>query len=130
MTLSPGLLLAIAAGGACGAVGRYLVSSLAGSLFGLGFPYGTLIVNVVGSFVMGVLVELGALVWSPTPELRAMLVTGLLGAFTTFSTFSLDVVTLFERKAHVAAGLYLVMSVVLSIGMLIVGMRLTRVLIT
>ena len=130
MTVSPGLLIAIAAGGAFGAVGRYLVSGLAANLFGLGFPYGTLIVNVVGSFAMGVLVEVGALVWSPSPEIRAMLVTGVLGAFTTFSTFSLDVVTLFERKAYAAAGLYLVLSVVLSIGMLIVGMRLMRMVLT
>ncbi len=130
MTLNAGMIAAIAAGGAVGAVGRHLVNGLAASLFGLGFPAGTLIVNVSGSFVMGVLVELGALAWSPSPELRALLVTGLLGAFTTFSTFSLDLVTLFERKAHLAAGLYFVGSIVLSIGGLVLGMRLMRMVLT
>lgn len=124
--MSPTTLLAVAAGGAIGAVGRYLVVSLAGTAFGLGFPYGTIIVNVVGSFMLGVLVEAGALVWSPSPELRAMLVVGILGAFTTFSTFSLDVVVLFERKAYVPAAIYLVVSVVASIAALVVAMRLMR----
>lgn len=124
--MSPATLLAVAAGGAIGAVGRYLVVSLAGTVFGLGFPYGTIIVNVVGSFMLGVLVEAGALVWSPSPELRAMLVVGVLGAFTTFSTFSLDVVVLFERKAYVPAAIYLAVSVVASIAALVVAMRLMR----
>lgn len=124
--MSPTTLLAVAAGGAIGAVGRYLVVSLAGTVFGLGFPYGTIIVNIVGSFVLGILVETGALVWSPSPELRALLVVGMLGAFTTFSTFSLDVVVLFERKAYMPAAIYLAVSVVASIAALAVAMRLTR----
>ncbi len=120
-------ILAVAAGGAVGAVARYLVATGATHLFGLGFPYGTLIVNVVGSFVLGCLAEAMALVWTPSRELRAFLVVGMLGAFTTFSTFSLDSVALFERREYVSAGLYVVISVVVSIAALVAGMRLMRV---
>ena len=83
-------LLAVAAGGVIGAVARYLVYVAVGHLLGTGFPYATLIVNIVGSFAMGVLVELMALVWSTSIEMRLFLTTGILGAFTTFSAFSLD----------------------------------------
>jgi CrcB protein len=116
----------VAAGGAIGAVGRYLVMSGLGHWLGHGFPVGTLVVNVLGSLAMGALVELGALVWSPSPELRAMLVVGLLGSFTTFSTFSLDVVVLVGRGANFAAMGYIVASVVLSIAGLVLGMALVR----
>ncbi|MEZ5667007.1 MAG: fluoride efflux transporter CrcB [Alphaproteobacteria bacterium] len=119
-------LAAVAAGGAAGAVARYLTMSAVGALVGVGFPYGTLTVNVVGSFVLGVLVELGAQIWSPAPELRAMLVVGFLGAFTTFSTFSLDVIVLIERKTYGPAAAYVAASVVLSVAALFAGMRLMR----
>ena len=84
-------ILAVAAGGALGAVARFLVSSGTGYLFGYGFPFGTLIVNVLGSFALGVLIQVTAFAWSPSAEVRAFVVVGVLGAFTTFSTFSLDV---------------------------------------
>ncbi|MDP6953598.1 MAG: fluoride efflux transporter CrcB [Alphaproteobacteria bacterium] len=119
-------VLAVAAGGAIGAVGRYLVMSGIGHWLGTAFPVGTLVVNVLGSFAMGVLVELGALVWSPSPELRAMLVVGLLGSFTTFSTFSLDVVVLVQRGATLPAMGYIVASVVLCIAGLVLGMSMVR----
>ena len=90
-------LLTVAAGGAFGAVARYLVYVLAGQLLGSGFPFGTLIVNVVGSFCMGVLVEGMALAWTISPETRLFLAVGVLGAFTTFSAVSLDVAVLYER---------------------------------
>ncbi len=122
-------VLAVAAGGAIGAVGRYLVMSGVGHWLGHGFPVGTLVVNVLGSLAMGVLVELGALVWSPSPELRAMLVVGLLASFTTFSTFSLDVVVLVQRGATLPAMGYIVASVVLCIAGLVLGMSLVRGLI-
>jgi CrcB protein len=122
------LLLAIAAGGAFGAVGRYLVMSQVGHWLGTGFPWGTLTVNVVGSVAMGVIVELGALVWSPSPEMRAFLVVGTLGAFTTFSTFSLDAVVLIERNAFVPMALYITLSVFLCLVGLFFGMTLTRML--
>ncbi|MBO6521020.1 MAG: fluoride efflux transporter CrcB [Rhodospirillales bacterium] len=124
------MIVFVAAGGALGAVGRYGVVSLAGALIGHGFPYGTVIVNIVGSFVLGAVIETSALMWSPSPEIRAMIVVGVLGAFTTFSTFSLDVVTLVTRGENVHAMLYVIVSVVASIAALWGGMALTRVLIT
>ena len=120
------MLLAVAAGGAAGAVGRYLVMSGVGHLFGSGFPLGTIVVNVLGSFALGVLVELSALAWSPAPELRALLVVGVLGAFTTFSTFSMDAVLLFERGNLGLAALYIVSSVVLSIAAFFAALLLLR----
>ena len=124
--MQPSLLLAVAAGGALGALGRYAVMSGVGHWIGHGFPWGTLIVNVVGSVLMGVLVEVMALVWSPSPEVRALLVVGLLGAFTTFSTFSLDVVVLIERGELVPALAYIVASVVVCVAGLYAGLHATR----
>lgn len=113
--MNPAILLAVAAGGAVGAVGRYVTMSWIGHWLGHGFPYGTLAVNVVGSFVLAALVEGMALAWSPSQEIRAFLVVGMLGAFTTFSTFSLDVVTLAQRGEMTAAGAYVGASVFLSL---------------
>lgn len=120
------LILAIALGGAFGAVGRHYVSAGMISLFGHGFPWGTLIVNVIGSFTMGALIEIMALAWSPSLEMRALLTVGMLGAFTTFSTFSLDVITLYERGAGLVMALYVAASVAVSILALFAGMRLLR----
>ncbi len=120
------IVLAVAVGGAIGAVGRYLVVSGIGHWLGMGFPWGTLTVNAVGSLAMGVLFELGTLAWSPSPELRAMLLVGVLGSFTTFSAFSLDVAVLAARGAWLAVAAYVVVSVLLSIGALAVGMTVVR----
>lgn len=122
-------VLYIALGGAIGAVGRYAVVSAVGAL-GHGFPYGTLVVNILGSAILGGLVEVFALYWSPSQELRAMIVVGMLGAFTTFSTFSLDVVTLFNRGEAVLAFAYVVASVVLSVGAFWLGMSIMRQILT
>ena len=81
-----------------------------------------------GSFILGALVEFSALAWSPSPEIRAMLVVGMLGAFTTFSTFSLDVVTLSTRGAWMQVALYLGLSVALSVLALYMGMQTLRTL--
>lgn len=90
------LLLALA--GALGAVARHGVGLLAARLLGPGFPWGTLLVNVSGSFALGVLVQIGASTdWLP-PQARLALATGLLGAFTTFSTFSVETVRLAESS--------------------------------
>ena len=119
-------LLAVAAGGVIGAVARYLVYVAVGHLLGTGFPYATLIVNVVGSFAMGALIETMALVWSTSTAMRLFLATGILGSFTTFSTFSLDFALLFERRAWVACAIYTIASVVLSIAALFAGLYLMR----
>lgn len=120
------LILAIAAGGAVGAVLRHLVNVQSLLWFGPGFPWSTLFVNVVGSFLMGLLVETSALVWSPGPALRAMIAVGFLGAFTTFSSFSLDVGALYARGALLPAFGYVAASVVLSIGAFFAALGLVR----
>ena len=120
------MLLAVALGGAVGAVLRYKTVGWIAHLMGHGFPWGTLAVNVAGSFAMGVLVELAALKLTMSGEMRAFLAVGLLGAFTTFSTFSLDVATLWERGAVMAAGAYIAASVALSILALFAGLALIR----
>ena len=119
------LLFAIAAGGALGALGRHWVSGAALRVMGPGFPWGTLTVNVVGSFVMGVFIAVLA-AHATSQALRAFLTVGLLGAFTTFSTFSLDIVFLAERKEFGAALTYGAASVTLSIGALLAGLALAR----
>ncbi|MGB0720145.1 MAG: fluoride efflux transporter CrcB [Bdellovibrionales bacterium] len=119
-------LSAIAAGGALGALARYGVNIGAGKLLGHGFPYGTLCVNVAGSLIMGVIIAGFAQIWQPPESLRVLIVTGFLGAFTTFSTFSLDVATLWERSDYTATAVYLIASVTLSIAALFGGIALVR----
>jgi CrcB protein len=117
----------VAAGGAIGAVGRYFVGvsllRLMGPQF---FPWATLSVNVAGSFVMGLLVGLMALKFSLSSDVRLFLTVGVLGGFTTFSTFALDVSVLLERKTHVLSAVYILSSVVLAIGALFAGLALAR----
>ncbi|MGH6948858.1 MAG: fluoride efflux transporter CrcB [Kiloniellales bacterium] len=121
------IVLAVALGGALGALGRYWTGALVGQWLGTAFPYGTLIVNVVGCFVMGLLIEASALFWSPSEALRAFIAVGLLGAFTTFSSFSMDFALLMGRGALVPAVTYLLASVLLSIAGLYAGLALIRV---
>ena len=124
--MSIGYLLSIGAGGALGAISRYSVSATSAQVWGAQFPYGTLIVNVLGSFVMGVLVALFAHYWSPPAEIKAFLIVGFLGAFTTFSAFSLDSITLLERGDYFNAALYISASVLLSIAALFTGLFIIR----
>lgn len=118
--------LAVASGGAFGAAARYGVVVLSTHYLGSGFPYGTVIVNVVGSFIMGVFIELSALVLSVSASTRLFLVVGFLGAFTTFSTFSLDFAHLYNRGKIALGGMYVLTSVILSIGALFVGLYVVR----
>jgi CrcB protein len=120
------LVLLAASGGAIGSALRYLVSLAAGRLFGAGFPWGTLAVNITGSLAMGLVVGLAASKFQLTNELRLFLATGVLGGYTTFSAFSLDFALLFERKDYGLAGLYLAGSVGLSILALFAGLYLVR----
>jgi CrcB protein len=119
-------VLAVAAGGVIGAVARYLVYLASGHFLGHGFPYATLIVNIVGSFAMGVLIAAMALAWSASAEMRLFLTTGILGAFTTFSSFSLDFAVLYERRAYALCALYTVASFALSVGALFAGLHFMR----
>lgn len=120
------LILAIALGGAIGAVARYQSIGLFTRWLGTGFPYGTLFVNVAGSFVMGLFVEFLVTKLNSSTEIRAFFAVGVLGAFTTFSSFALDVSVLTERSNLLAAGAYIALSVVLSIAGLFLGLWLMR----
>lgn len=112
-------------GGGIGAALRHAVNRLSVAYFGPGFPYGTLIVNVAGSFAMGVLAGL-FLAKAPSQEWRLFVATGVLGGFTTFSAFSLDAVVLWERGDSLAFAAYAIGSVVLSIAGLVIGLGLMR----
>lgn len=114
----------VALGGAIGSAARYLVNVGAMRAFGTGFPAATIAVNVLGSFVMGLLVV--ALAQFGGQRFAPLLMTGILGGFTTFSAFSLDAVTLWERGQAMAAAGYVVGSVVLSLGALVAGMAMAR----
>jgi fluoride exporter len=118
MTLSPTLMgfLLVATGGAIGAVSRYGVSLLSLAWFGTGFPWGTLVVNLVGSFAIGVLAGQGIV-----GNARLFWVTGVLGGFTTFSAFSLEAVGLWERAPWLGVA-YVAASVGLGVAAFGVGM--------
>ena len=116
--------LLVALGGALGAALRYLTGVGLVRALGQGFPIGTLTVNVVGSFVMGFFVVLAA--ERGLTHLSPLVMTGLLGGFTTFSAFSLDAVTLWERGEVGPAALYVAASVALSIGALVLGLLMAR----
>lgn len=122
------LVLAVALGGAIGSVARLLVGFGAAKAFGLAFPWGTLIVNIAGSFLIGALVEAFALRWSPPQAWQVFLTVGLCGGFTTFSTFSLDVYALVQRGEVPLAAAYAASSVALSVGALLAGLYLVRAL--
>lgn len=115
----------VALGGAIGASARYMTNLAALRLAGPGFPWGTLAVNVAGSFLMGVLV--GLLAQRDAQRLAPFLMTGVLGGFTTFSAFSLDALTLWERGQIGLAGLYVAGSVLLSLAAIVAGVAAGRV---
>lgn len=119
-------LFAVAIGGAVGASGRYLFNLQMMRLLGLNFPWGTLGVNIIGSFVMGVLAEGLALRFNVSAEMRSFLMTGVLGGFTTFSAFSLDASNMIERNDFGMAGIYVGASVVGSIAALFLGLYAVR----
>ncbi len=120
------ILLAIAAGGAAGALIRHGVNNGIQHWIGAGFPYGILTCNVAGSFLMGLLIAVFAHFWDPPQSLKAFLTVGMLGAFTTFSTFSLDAALMIERNEYTAAAIYVIVSVLLSVGALFGGLHVIR----
>lgn len=124
--MTGGTLLAVAAGGALGASARYLTVSAVRHV-APGFPFGTLTVNVVGSFAMGVLaVALMERFPGSWGRMAPFLMAGVLGGYTTFSAFSLDALMLIERGRISAAALYIGGSVALSVGALAAGLWLGR----
>jgi CrcB protein len=125
--MNPQLILAVAIGGAIGSVARYLVGIGSGKLFGIGFPWGTLI-NVTGSFLIGAFVGLFATKWDLPQVARVFLTVGICGGYTTFSTFSLDAWYLIERGQTPASTAYVLGSVVLSVAALVAALHLIRAL--
>ena len=119
-------MLAVAAGGACGALLRLWAAQGVHALLGRGFPFGTLVVNVSGSLAMGVLYVLFFERYDIAPEWRAALVVGFLGAFTTFSTFSMDTLLLIQQGDHAKAGMNVALSVVLCLAGCWLGMAAAR----
>lgn len=117
-------LFQVALGGAVGASARYLTNVGAMRWIGPGFPYGTMMANILGSFLMGVLVVV--LAQKGGMRLAPFLMTGVLGGFTTFSAFSLDAFTLWERGEVVVAVAYVAGSVILSIIALVCGVLAMR----
>ena len=123
-----GIVLMVALGGAVGSLIRYFVAGTIQPAWWQGFPFGIFVVNITGGLIMGLITGLVALKLNMTPEMRAFLTTGVLGGYTTFSTFSLDSAMLMERGAYAQAGAYIVGSVVLSILALFGGLWLMRIL--
>ena len=120
------ILVAVGVGGALGAMARYLIAGWVQSPAWTGFPYGIFIVNITGGFIMGVLTEAMALRFNVSPEVRAFLTTGILGGYTTFSTFSLEAAMLIERHAYGQAAFYIAGSALLSVIALFAGLWLMR----
>jgi len=120
-------LFLVVFGGGIGAGLRHLVNFAALRLVGPGFPWGTMAINVSGSFAMGVFIEfLARRFGGASNELRLFVATGILGGFTTFSAFSLDFAVLWERGEVMPAFGYALGSVIASITALFVGMWLAR----
>ena len=120
----PYLIVFLGAG--VGGAARHAVNTAAVRMLGYGFPFGTLTVNVLSSVIMGLLTELFVVRSGLPQELRLFITTGVLGGFTTFSTFSLDTVTLWERGQWGVAVGYVVLSLAFAMSGLFVGLSLMR----
>jgi len=124
-------LLYVALGGAIGASGRHLLGGAMFRIMGPGYPWGTMIANVLGGFLMGILVGWLALKGSQiegglTNNMRLFLGVGVLGGFTTFSAFSLEAILMIEKKAYGMAAGYISASVIFSIAALFIGLLIAR----
>jgi len=122
-----GVVLSVGVGGGIGALIRYFVAGWVQPP-GAAFNWGIFVVNITGGLVMGLIVEASALKLNLSPEVRAFLTTGILGGYTTFSTFSLDSVLLLQKGEYGLAAFYIIGSVVLSIAALFFGLWIVRAL--
>ena len=120
------LIMFVAAGGAVGAVARFLVNEAFAARGLTLFPWATLTVNVAGCFLMGIVYVLINERLGGSPEWRALLATGFLGGLTTFSAFSLDALNLMTGSGGLRTGIYVAVSVALSMGALVAGIGLAR----
>lgn len=115
-------LAAVAVGGALGAVSRYLTVGFAAKTFGIAFPYGTLIVNSLGSFLLIFILEIILHKFEPSSALRLFIAVGFMGSFTTFSSFSYETITLFHEGLYFKAGMNVLVNNILSIGFGVLGL--------
>ena len=120
-----GTVLAVGVGGGLGALARYYIAGWVQPA-GAAFNWGIFVVNITGGLLMGMIVEAGALKLNLSPELRSFLTVGILGGYTTFSTFSLDSVLLLQRGEYAQAAFYVIGSVALSILALFAGLWIVR----
>jgi CrcB protein len=119
-------LFYIGIGGFFGAIFRYQLSGLIHNYFGAHFPSGTLVVNIVGCFLLGVLLTLAEGKFIISPQLRLSLAVGLLGAFTTFSTFSFETIALLQDKLYIKASINILLSVFLGLIAVWLGIIIAR----
>ena len=122
-----GVILSVGVGGGIGALLRYFVAGWLQPV-GSAFNWGIFAVNITGGLVMGMVVEASALKLNLSPEMRAFLTTGILGGYTTFSTFSLESALLLQKGEYMMAAFYVIGSVVLSIAALFAGLWIVRAL--
>ena len=120
------MLFSVGVGGGLGALARYDIAGLVQPA-GAQFNWGIFIVNITGGLMMGLIVEVSALKLNLSPELRSFLMVGILGGYTTFSTFSLDSALLLQKGQYGLAAAYMIGSVVLSIAALFAGLWIARV---
>lgn len=122
------MIFAVAMGGALGATGRFLVGKMMLRLMGPGFPWGTLTVNIAGSFAIGMIAALLATRYNLTHHWQGFLIIGILGSFTTFSAFSLEVGLMLERHEMTHAALYAAASLIFGVVALFMGLYAGRYL--
>tara|TARA_R110002072_G_scaffold109333_3_gene236591 strand:- start:94 stop:471 length:378 start_codon:yes stop_codon:yes gene_type:complete len=122
------MIFAVALGGALGATGRFLIGKAMLRIMGPGFPWGTLSVNIIGSFAIGLIVTLLASRYNLSHSWQGFLVTGILGGFTTFSAFSLEVGLMVERHEITQAALYGLGSLFFGVAALFMGLYAGRYL--
>jgi CrcB protein len=124
---SPSALLAVAIGGAAGSVARYVLGAAVQTRAGAGFPYGTLFVNITGSFLLGAL-SMWLVARAAAPEVRLLLMIGLCGGYTTFSSFAYESALMLQDGRLVRTGTYVAASVVLTIAAMFAGFSVARAL--
>jgi CrcB protein len=118
--------LLVCLGGAAGTGARYLFGGWAQRTFGVGFPYGTLIINAVGSFLLVIIMHLSLETGAISPDARVILGTGVMGGFTTYSTFNFETFRLIQQGSFGLAALYLLATVVGCLGAGALGLVLAR----
>lgn len=124
--MNPTILLAVAGGGAAGSLARYIIGAAIQGRAGSGFPVGTLVVNVTGSLLLGFLMRLLLDSAVASPTIRLMLTTGFCGGYTTFSTFTYETARLIEDGEYERAGLYITLSLAVSMAAMFVGLWAAR----